>query len=135
MKNNQTKFYWQKILGIFAIVSAASTISTAAIANPHNSTELYLAQVGVRSRINSPTPINLRPRHHIPLPSSNRSSRYNRRYNQHRDYRYSEYNDDYYRDRRINRKYRRRHQSDYDRDIHNQRSRKRRTRGSITVFF
>ncbi|MEM8827896.1 MAG: hypothetical protein AAGE96_00895 [Cyanobacteria bacterium P01_G01_bin.19] len=40
-----------------------------------------IAQVGVRgvrSRINSPTPLNLRPRTHIPLPRSNYSHRYNR---------------------------------------------------------
>lgn len=142
-KSHQTKCYWQKILGIFAIVSTVNTISTEAIANPNNNSELYLAQVGVRYRHNAPKPLNLRPRNHIPLPSSNRSSRYNHRYNRHRDRRYPEYNNDYYRDRRSNRKYRRQHRSVYDCDIsrhrhgdyHNHGSRKRRNRGGITISF
>ena len=142
-KSNQTKYYWQRVLGIFAIISAVNTIPSEAIANPYNSTELYLAQVGVRSRINSPTPINLRPRHHIPLPSSSRSSRYNRRYNRYRDRHYSNYGDEYYRNRRSNRRDYCHHHSNYDCDTHGHRhrddyeyrSRKRKNRGSITIYF
>lgn len=143
-KSNQTKYYWQKVLGIFAIVSAVNTISTEAIANPYNDSELYLAQVGVRSRINAPIPLNLRPRNHIPLPRSSRRSRYNR-HNDHRyrDRRYSEYNHDYYRDRRNSRRSHRRHRSDYDFNIPGNRhsnydeyrNRKRRSRGGITIYF
>lgn len=143
-KSNQTKYFWQKIMGIFAIVSAVNTISTEAIANPHKDSGLYLAQVGVRSRINAPTPLNLRPRNHIPLPRSNRRSRYNRYHDyRYRDRRYSEYNNDYYRDRRSSRDYHCQHRSDYDCDIsghrhddyYDRRSRKRRNRGSITIYF
>ena len=36
-----------------------------------NQSSFRLAQVGVGSRINRPTPLNLRPRTHIPLPTVN----------------------------------------------------------------
>ncbi len=48
--------------------------------------DLQLAQVGVRSRITPPTPLNLRPRTHIPLPESNYSSYPSRGYSRHNTY-------------------------------------------------
>jgi len=137
-KSNQTKFYWQRILGIFAIVSSSSMVSSAAIANPYSSSELLLAQVGVRHRPSAPTPLNLRPRNHIPSTTSRHS-----RYNRHRDRRYSGYNKDYYRDLRSNRRYSCQHRSDYDCNFsgqrhdesHDRRNRKRRTRGSFSIYF
>ena len=60
--------------------------NTAATAAPIEN-NLQLAQVGVRSGITPPTPLNLRPRSHTPLPQSNYShypSRYDRRYGNYR---------------------------------------------------
>lgn len=97
----QNKFYWQKILGAIAgsitgtmaIASGANALEvnslgatrvweTATMATDINSGVYKLAQVGVRSRINAPTSINVTPPpgSHIPLPESNYHRRYEDRY-------------------------------------------------------
>jgi hypothetical protein len=89
-KLRQNKFYWQKILGTMTIalgataLGAISGLEPAAMAAdliPGNF-NLKLAQVGVRSRINAPTSINITPPpgSHIPLPESNYHRRYEDRY-------------------------------------------------------
>lgn len=98
--DKQHQFHWQ-IWGTIAIFLGILGITESpAIAFPDRAEDSYeLAQVGVGSRINAPTPLNLRPRTHIPLPPS----RYNHyEYPQYRDvyrsprYRYDR---DRYRDR------------------------------------
>ena len=60
-----------KALGILAVALGTVGITdTNAIAVPTQNS-IKLAQVGVRSRISPPTPLNLRPRTHTPLPNSN----------------------------------------------------------------
>ncbi len=75
---------------------------------------LKLAQVGVRSRINSPTPLNLRPRTHIPLPTNSRSRDY---------YGYPQYRGSYRHD-----KYRDRHHHHHTHD------RNRRRGGTVIII-
>ncbi len=84
-KQPQQKLYWQQALGAMAIALGAMSIAESpAVANPYNQDSFEIAQVGVRSQINAPTPLNITPPPgtHIPLPESN--------YN----------NQDYYRDSR-----------------------------------
>lgn len=90
MSKKHQKFNWQTALGAVAIaLGTLGTIESPVIAFPEQTEDGFkLAQVGVRSRINAPTPLNLRPRTHIPLPRSN----------SHR-YRYPKYRDDYGRNR------------------------------------
>lgn len=78
-KLSLAKINWRTTLGTLAIsLGTLGIIELPAEANPHQVQDsLQIAQVGVRSRINAPTPLNLRPRTHIPLPSR----RYNRRSN------------------------------------------------------
>ena len=81
---------WRSTLGTLAIsLGMFSVAQLPARAIPTSSqTNSQLAQVGVRSRINRPTPLNLRPRTHIPLPRVNgRYGSYNR---------YPRYRDRYY---------------------------------------
>ncbi|MGF1588915.1 MAG: hypothetical protein ACFCU7_06690 [Pleurocapsa sp.] len=79
----QNKFNWRSLLGALTIsLGAFGIIESPAQATPDRiQSGFELAQVGVRSRINGPTPLNLRPRTHIPLPES--------RYNPRDDYGYS----------------------------------------------
>ena len=77
-------FHWQ-IWGTIAIFLGILGITESpAIAFLDRAEDSFkLAQVGVGSRINAPTPLNLRPRTHIPLPPS----RYNHyEYSNYRDY-------------------------------------------------
>ena len=77
-KQPQHKFYWQQALGAMAIaLGAMSIIKTPAVANPYNQDSFKIAQVGVRSQINAPTPLNITPPPgtHIPLPESNYHNR------------------------------------------------------------
>ena len=85
---HQNRLNWRATLSAIAIsVSALSIGSSSVQAAPKFITaSIQLAQVGVRSRINAPTPLNLRPRTHIPLPTSSRSRDYPR-YSGYRGYR------------------------------------------------
>ncbi len=98
----QNKFNWRSLLGTLAIsLGALGIVESPAQATPERiQSSFELAQVGVRSRIDGPTPLNLRPRTHIPLPES--------RYNSRDDYGYSGS---------------RKRKSGYDRDYHHTRRR------------
>ena len=96
---------WRSILGTLAISLGIFSVTKSparAIPAPSQS-GLKLAQVGVGSRINGPTPLNIRPRTHIPLPAV-RNSRYSSYYEypEYRDRRYDryEYGHDHYRTHR-----------------------------------
>lgn len=110
-KQHQTKFHW--LLGVVAISLGAMGIVEPAIATPDQNQDFKLAQVGVRSRINGPTPLNISPPSgtHIPLPSSNYHRRSYYGYPRQRDYvkyrSYDRYGHDHYhthrrRDRDVN---------------------------------
>ena len=77
-KQHQNKFGWQSALGAIAISLSTFGIRSSPVqAAPKPIKDSFkLAQVGVRSRINPPTPLNLRPRTHIPLPTHSRSQDY-----------------------------------------------------------
>ena len=81
---HQTKHGWLKIVSPIVFTLAGLGITelpaTAMPKIESFSNEFYLAQVGVRSRVVPPTPLNLKPRYHIPLAASNyhRRSYYNR---------------------------------------------------------
>ena len=137
-KKGQRRFGWRRVLGILALsLGAAGAMETSAVAAPQAAEDIYLAQVGVRSRINSPTPLNLRPRTHIPLPQS----RYSRYRNYHHNYGYKDSdNRGSYRQRRSYRRdrdYDRRgdQYGQYRRDRYEHRHRRRRPGGSITIYF
>ncbi|MBE9045409.1 hypothetical protein IQ255_13545 [Pleurocapsales cyanobacterium LEGE 10410] len=108
-KQHQTKFHWQKALGVLAVAMSIIGVAEPAMTTPAQSQDSFqLAQVGVRSRVVGPTPLNIRPRTHIPLPASNyhRSGYY--RYPGRRNYiKYKHYNrygrDRYHSHRRRNR--------------------------------
>ena len=88
------------LLAIFSVTQSPAK----AIPAP-NQSDFKLGQVGVRSQIDRPTPLNLRPRTHIPLPTVNdRGSYY--RYPKYRDRHYDGYgygHDHYHTHRRRNR--------------------------------
>ena len=62
---------WRSLLGTITIsLGIFSVIDSPVRAKPASvQSGFKLAQVGVGSRINPPTPLNLRPRTHIPLPT------------------------------------------------------------------
>ncbi|WP_319419940.1 hypothetical protein [Pleurocapsa sp. FMAR1] len=100
-KQLQHKFYWQQALGAMAIALGAMSIAESpAVANPHDFRGSFeIAQVGVRSQINAPTPLNITPPPgtHIPLPQSNYNNRdyYGAQRGSSRDYiRYEDYRND-----------------------------------------
>ena len=106
IQQHQNKFNWRQTLAALAIsLGAIALIKSPVSATPQKTTsqaDFKLAQVGIRSRINSPTPLNISPPPgtHIPLPESNyhRSSR--RDYPQQRRYsRYGRYDRYYNNDR------------------------------------
>ena len=90
---NLSKLNQRRALSVLAIgFSAVGYLGNPAIAIPIED-NFTLAQVGVRSRITPPVPLNLRPRSHTPLPNSNYSSypshgyhRGNIRYRKHHRY-------------------------------------------------
>lgn len=87
--SKQRQFYWQIWATIAIFLGILGITESPAIAFSDRAKDSFeLAQVGVGSRINPPTPLNLRPRTHIPLPPS--------RYNH---YEYPGYRNDYQRDR------------------------------------
>lgn len=76
-KQFTTKFNWRLAFGIAVVFGAFGIIESPAAAEPgQTSEELKISQVGVRGRITPPTPINLRPRTHIPLPASDFEQQY-----------------------------------------------------------
>ena len=109
MVTQQRLLDWRSIaiaipLAIFSLTQS----SAKAIPAPNQSESSFrLAQVGVGSRINRPTPLNLRPRTHIPLPTVNGRYEGYYRYSEYRDrhrngYRYG--HDHYHTHRRRNRR-------------------------------
>ena len=62
--NKQHQFPWQTAWGTIAIVLGIGITGSPAIAFPQQTDSFKLAQVGVGSRINAPTPLNIRPRTH-----------------------------------------------------------------------
>ena len=77
---HQTKHGWLQVVSpiVFTLTGLGITeLPVTAMPKINN-----LAQVGVRSRVVSPTPLNLQPKFHIPLPQSN----YHRRSRRDRDY-------------------------------------------------
>ena len=97
-REQQVKLNWKSVLGAIAATAALGIGSSSVQASPEaefEKTESFqIAQIHVRSRINSPTPLNMRPRTHIPLPTTSRSSDYYHRgyYPQYRGYnRYDRY--------------------------------------------
>ena len=86
---NKTKFNWQSAFSAITLAVGAFGITKfPAQSMPVVEDRLQIAQVGVRSQISSPTPLNLRPQTHIPLPTNSRSSDY---------YRHPAYRGGYYR--------------------------------------
>ena len=87
-------------LGIFSLAQTPARAFPAA-----SQSSFELAQVGVGSRIDRPTPLNLRPRTHIPLPTVNgRSGSYYRYSDRDRYYdRYQYGHEHYHTHRRRNR--------------------------------
>ena len=113
---NKSKLTWRKAFSAIAIgLGAIGCLDVSATAKPIENdlnNSFQLAQVGVRSRITPPTPLNLRPRVHTPLPSSNYSRypsrsyhRYNTGYDSYR--RHDHHHDDYHYRHHKNRRYRR----------------------------
>ena len=94
-KQNQ-KFKWQAALGVAISCGMFGVMEVSAEATPWNTDNSTLAQVGVRSRIAPPTPLNLRPQTHIPLPTTSRSRDYYG-YPRHKGYHYDRHGA--YRDR------------------------------------
>lgn len=113
---HKIKVNWQSALSAIALAFGVLAIAESpAWSVPTADDSLQIAQVGVRSRINSPTPLNLRPRTHIPSPSDNRSS-------------------DYYRHSRSKGRYYRHDDYGYDRHHHRDRHRRRRNRGLVIII-
>lgn len=119
-EKHPSRFDWRQVLsvlalgiGVIGIINAPAT--AAAIQEEDN---IKVAQVGIRSRINAPTPLNLRPRTHIPLPSRS-YRRYDRGYGYYRHHDHSGHH--HHRDR-------------YDRHYrHNTYRRRRSNRGKIII--
>lgn len=118
-KQDRNKFNWRSLLGALTISLGAFGIieSPAAQATPKMVQGSFeLAQVGVQSQIDGPTPLNLRPRTHIPLPES--------RYDRRDDYGDREYRD-LYRD----------YESEYGHDhYHSHRRGDRHRRGPVIII-
>lgn len=132
-KPSQKRFDWQKALKILAIALGTATIvESPGIAIAVETTDSFkIAQVGVRSRITPPTPLNITPRIHIPLPAS--------RYNRHQNYygfprSRGSYNRWRSRNYRQDRRYDRYNGSGYD-DHPRQSRRGYRKRGKIIISF
>ena len=82
MKEIARTVNWKSVWGAIAVAAGILALDSAvaAVPVPATSAGFKLAQVGVRNRINPPTPLNLRPQTHIPLPTSSRSRDYNSSY-------------------------------------------------------
>ncbi len=125
-KLSLAKINWRSTLGILAIsLGTLGIIDSPVDASPDQVQDnLQIAQVGVRGRINPPTPLNLRPRTHIPLPSRrhNRRSDYDGHHGSRREHRH----------RRQYRGSSRRRRYDHDHYDHHRRNRSR--RGSVIII-
>lgn len=76
MLKQHQQLSWRRTLGMAIALGIFSAVKSPAQAMPVPTPDsLEIAQVGVRSRIDRPIPLNLRPRTHIPLPAG----RYERR--------------------------------------------------------
>ena len=76
MSGQNQKFKWHALGTVAIFCGMFGVMKIPAEATPWNSENNTLAQVGVRSRITPPTPLNLRPQTHIPLPTTSRSRDY-----------------------------------------------------------
>lgn len=108
----QIRLSWRSALGAIALAAGTiGAIASPALAELEPKAESFQL-VQILRRVNSPTPLNLRPRTHIPLPTRSRSS-YHRysdydsryrgaygRHDRHDRYGYSHRDKDYRRDRR-----------------------------------
>ena len=90
---NKIKLSWQPALSAIALAFGIVAIGDPAQSLPEIAEDSWqIAQVGVRSRVTPPTPLNIRPQTHIPLPTNSRSSDYYRHNGYRRGYdRYEEY--------------------------------------------
>ncbi len=125
-KQFQGKLNWRSALGALVIFLGAFSISESpADAAPYQVEDTFkLAQVGIRSRVKAPRPLNLRPRRHFPLPtrsSSRRSDYYGRS-----RYRGAVRGRGRYRGYDCDRR--------YDHDHHTHRRRNRRRRDSVIII-
>ena len=125
-KQSQGKLNWRLALGALAIFLGAFSISESpANATPYQVEDSFkLAQVGIRSRVKAPRPLNLRPRRHFPLPTRNSSRR--RDYYGRSGYRGSVRGRGRYRGYDCDRRY------DYDHHTHRRRNPRR--RGNIIII-
>lgn len=83
-QKNPFKLDWQNILSSVVIgLGTVGITSIPATAVPLE-TEIRLSQVGVHGGVTTPTPLNLRPRIHIPAPRSNYHRHRNRHYGRYR---------------------------------------------------
>ncbi|MEL6928561.1 MAG: hypothetical protein AAFO95_07995 [Cyanobacteria bacterium J06600_6] len=103
------KLHWQPTLSVIALALGLSGLDVApAQSLPEFAEDSWqIAQVGVRGRVTSPTPLNLTPRTHIPLPTNSRSRNYHRpyqyrgrhgRHNRHDPYSYGHSHDHHHHD-------------------------------------
>ena len=101
-------FGWRATAIAIPLVIFSLTQSSAKAIPAPNQSSFRLAQVGVGSRINRPTPLNLRPRTHIPLPTvRDRGYGSYYRHPKYRDRHYDEYrygHDHYHTHRRRHRR-------------------------------
>ena len=104
--NGQYKieFNWQSALSAVALAVGVLAIAKSPAQSMPIAESLQIAQVGVRSRINSPTPLNLRPRTHIPSRADSHRSNYYRyddygRYDRYDDYGYGHHHHHHHRHR------------------------------------
>jgi hypothetical protein len=85
MREQDRPFSWKAIGTLAIFLGMFGALESPAWAIPvKNQNSFELAQVGVRSRLDGPTPLNLRPRTDIPLPRSSYYG-YPRSRNYHRD--------------------------------------------------
>lgn len=110
---NKIKFHWQSALGAIAKLAPGIALAVGILgiseAPAQSIPELaedswQISQVGVRSRAVPPTPLNLRPQTHIPLPTNSRSSDYYRhsgyrQYDRYDRYGYGHHHDHHHHDR------------------------------------
>ena len=125
-KQFQGKLNWRSALGALAIFLGVFSITESpADATPYKIQDnVKLAQLGIRSRVKAPRPLNLRPRNHFPLPtrSSSQRSDYYGRYGYRGSVRGRGRSRGYDCDRR------------YDYDHHTRRRRNRRRRDSVIII-
>lgn len=124
----QIKSNFSKTLAVLALaVGITNAIDRPAAAIEENS--IKLAQVGIRSRIDSPVPLNLRPRTHTPLPSSNY-------YRPRREYRGYDRNYGYYghHGEHHDHHHHHTHRDRYEHRRYNTHRKRRSSRGKVIIF-